>query len=242
MKKIVCFALALVFVLALGSCAADIHKKSEGVLTHAQYLGTEDSKEVVVETFVQDKQSWWDNKATVYTQDKDGAYFLYNMSISEDDYKKLVPGQKIRVKGTKSTWSGEVEIVDATCEILTGNYIAPAFDATALLGKNDELAKHMNEFVTFKGVKIEAKGEEGLPFFYGWDNSGKDQQDADLYFDISYNGNKYTFLVEYYLRNADTDTYKAVKDLKVGDTVDLEGFMYWYEGPQAHITGVKKVG
>ena len=165
MKKIVCFALALVFVLALGSCAADIHKKSEGVLTHAQYLGTEDSKEVVVETFVQDKQSWWDNKATVYTQDKDGAYFLYNMSISEDDYKKLVPGQKIRVKGTKSTWSGEVEIVDATCEILTGNYIAPAFDATALLGKNDELAKHMNEFVTFKGVKTEAKGEEGLPFF-----------------------------------------------------------------------------
>ena len=121
MKKIVCFALALVFVLALGSCAADIHKKSEGVLTHAQYLGTEDSKEVVVETFVQDKQSWWDNKATVYTQDKDGAYFLYNMPCTEEEYDKLVPGTRIIVSGYKAEWSGEIEIIDAAYQIMDGS-------------------------------------------------------------------------------------------------------------------------
>ena len=33
--------------------------------------------EVTVETYVQAKQSWWEDKATVYTQDKDGAYFVY---------------------------------------------------------------------------------------------------------------------------------------------------------------------
>ena len=25
---------------------------------------------------------------------------------------------------------------------------------------------------------------------------------------------------------------------KVGDTVDVEGFLYWYEGPQPHITSI----
>ena len=239
MKKIACIALAFVFVLALGSCGADIHKKSDDALTHADYIATPDNTDVIIETFVQDKQSWWDNKATVYTQDKDGAYFLYNLQCTEEQYKKLVPGQKIRVKGSKTSWSGEVEIAEGTFELMEGNYIAPAFDATSLLGNNDELAKHMNEFVTFKGVKIEAKGEEGLPYFRSWDNSGADTADADLYFDISYNGAKYTFVIEYYLRNEKTDAYKAVEGLKVGDTVDLEGFLYWYEGPQAHITGVK---
>ena len=29
------------------------------------------------------------DKATVYSQDKDGAYFLYNMACSQDDYVKL---------------------------------------------------------------------------------------------------------------------------------------------------------
>ena len=73
--------------------------------------------EVVIETYVQAKQSWWDNQATVYTQDKDGAYFLYNMACSEEDYEKLTPGTKIKVTGYKSEWSGEVEITDATFEI-----------------------------------------------------------------------------------------------------------------------------
>ena len=39
--------------------------------------------------------------------------------------------------------------------------------------------------------------------------------------------------MESYLCGADTDVYKAVKNLKVGDTVDLEGFLYWYEGVQS---------
>jgi hypothetical protein len=44
--------------------------------------------------------------------------------------------------------------------------------------------------------------------------------------------------VEYYLCNEETEVYKAVENLKVGDTVDLEGFLYWYEGPNPHITSV----
>ena len=40
------------------------------------------------------------------------------MGVTEDDAARLVPGTRIRVNGYKAEWSGEVEIVDATFEIL----------------------------------------------------------------------------------------------------------------------------
>ena len=96
------------------------------VMTYEEYAAAELDTEVTVETYVQAKQSWWEDKATVYTQDENGAYFLYEMACSEEDYAKLVPGTKIRVNGYKAEWAGEVEIVDATFEILEGNFVAEA--------------------------------------------------------------------------------------------------------------------
>ena len=48
----------------------------------------------------------------------------------------------------------------------------------------------------------------------------------------------YTFLVESYLCYNGSDAYDAAEALQVGQTVDLEGFLYWYEGPQPHITSI----
>ena len=157
------------------------------------------------------------------------------MACSEEDYAKLVPGTKIKVTGYKSEWSGEVEIIDATFEIEEGSYIAEAADMTALLG-TDELIRHQNEFVSFKGMTVEAANDAGDAFMYNWDGSGTDGD--DLYFNVSLNGNTYTFTVESYLCDNTTDVYKAVKELKVGDKIDLEGFLYWYEGVNPHITAV----
>ena len=75
----------------------DADVKSEGVMTHDEYLAAAVDDEVVVETYVQAKQSWWEDKATIYTQDKDGAYFIYNMPCSQEEYDQLVPGTKIKV-------------------------------------------------------------------------------------------------------------------------------------------------
>ena len=122
--------------------------KSEGVMTYDEYVAADLESEVVVETYVQAKQSWWEDKATLYTQDKDGAYFVYNVACSEEDYAKLTPGTKIKVTGYKSEWSGEVEIIDGTFEIEEGNYVAAAEDVTALLGA-DELIDYQNRFVCF---------------------------------------------------------------------------------------------
>ena len=244
MKKI----LALVLVFALAVCASAALAEEATVLTHEQYENAEVDSPVCVETYVQATQSWWDNTITVYAQSEDGAYFIYKLACSEEDAAKLVPGTKIRVTGTKIEWSGEVEIGDPTFEFVDGDpFIAEAEDVTALLG-TDELAKHMNEKVTFKGVKVvgtKVEGQDGeFPFLYSYDGSGTREDNgvgADLYFTVEANGAQYSFTVESYLCGNDTDVYKAVEGLKIGDVIDCEGFLYWYNGANPHITGVTVV-
>ena len=247
MKKLAALLLAGAMVFACVGCGSDggsnggdTDAKSEGVMTHDEYVAAALESEVVIETYVQAKQSWWDNTATVYTQDKDGAYFLYNMACSEEDYAKLKTGTKIKVTGYKSEWAGEVEIIDATFEIEDGNYVASAQDVTSLLG-SDDLINHQNEFVSFKGMTVEAAGQDDsgndVAYLYSWDGSG--QEGDDLYFNVSIDGNVYTFTVESYLCDSSTEVYSAVKNLNIGDTIDMEGFLYWYEGVNPHITSVK---
>lgn len=244
MKKFISLLLVAALVFAFAGCASKdggdaADAKSEGVMTYEEYVAAALDSEVVIETYVQAKQSWWDNQATVYTQDKDGGYFLYNMACSEEDYAKLTQGTKIKVTGYKAEWSGEVEIIDATFEIEDGNYVAKAEDVTSLLG-TDELIDHQNKFVAFKGMTVEAAGQDAdgndVAFLYSWDGSGQDGD--DLYFNVSLNGETYTFTVESYLCDNTTDVYNAVKSLNIGDTVDMEGFLYWYEGVNPHITSV----
>lgn len=244
MKKFMSYLLVFVLVLAFAGCGskedgADADVKSEGVMTYEEYAAAELDTEVVIEAYVQAKQSWWENQATVYTQDKDGAYFLYNLACSEEDYEKLTVGTKIKVTGFKSEWAGEIEIMDGTFEFEEGSYVAAAEDVTALLG-TDELINHQNQFVAFKGMTVEAAGQDAdgndVAFLYSWDGSG--QQGDDLYFNVSLNGTTYTFTVESYLCDSSTDVYKAVEALQVGDKIDMEGFLYWYEGVNPHITSV----
>lgn len=222
------------------TAAAEEASKSEGVLNYEEYMAAELDSEVVVETYVQAKQSWWEDKATVYTQDQDGAYFVYNMACSEEDYEKLVPGTKIKVTGYKSEWSGEVEITDATFEIVEGDtYLAPVKDVTAMLG-TDELIDYQNQYVAFKGMTVEAAGQDesgnDVAYLYNWDGSGTDGD--DLYFSVSLNGETYSFVVESYLCDNTTDVYAAVKNLQIGDVIDMEGYLYWYEGVNPHIISV----
>lgn len=219
-------------------------EKSEGVMTYAEYMDAAIDDEVVIETYVQAKQSWWEDKATLYTQDRDGAYFIYDAACSEEDYEKLVPGTKIKVTGYKAEWSGEIEVMDGTVEIVEGGdeYIAPITDVTDLLG-TDELIDHQNEYVEFKGLTVEAAGQDedgnDVAFLYNYDGSGTDGD--DLYFNASLNGETYTFTIESYLCDNTTDVYAAVKNLEIGQTIDMEGFLYWYEGVNPHITSVTVV-
>lgn len=253
MKKTVVLAMVLTMMLAVAGCgqsdnvastgsaeSSDGAAKSEGVMTYEEYMAAELDAEVVIETYVQAKQAWWEDKATLYTQDEDGAYFIYNMVCTEEEYASLVPGTKIKVTGYKTEWSGEIEVAEgATFEIMEGNYIASALDVTDLLG-TEEIIEHQNKLVSFKGMTVEAAGqdEEGndVAFLYNWDGSGEDGN--DLYFNVSLNGETYTFTVESYLCDNTTEVYETVKNLQIGDVIDMEGFLYWYNGVNPHITSV----
>lgn len=204
---------------------ADPNAKSEGVMTYAEYDAAELESEVVIEAYVQGKQSWWDNKATVYAQDGEGAYFMYEMTCSEEDYERLTVGTKIKVTGYKAEWSGEVEIIDCSFEIVDGHWVAEPLDVTDLLG-NDDLIKHQNKLVKFTDMTV-------VEVNYKNETPGD-----DIYVTVSKDGTNYDFCVEYYLTNDETDVYKAVEALKAGDVIDVEGFLYWYEGVNTHITAV----
>ncbi len=205
-------------------------EKSQSVMTHAEYIAAELDAPVVVEAYVQATQSWWNNQITVYLQDKDGGYLAYNMTCSEEDAKKLVPGVKIQIRGYKTEWSGEVEIdAGASFVFVEGadTYVAEPADLTSILANEEELLKHQNELALFKGLeisKIEYKnGEPG----------------DDIYVDVKLGDKTFSFCVERYLTDPDTDVYKAFADLKAGDKVDITGFVYWYNGVNTHITSVK---
>ena len=212
---------------------------ADEAMTYDEFMAAAVDDEVTVDCYVMAHQSWWEDKISVYATDEQGAYFLYNMACSEEDAEKLTEGTKIRVKGYKAEWSGEIEIADATFEFLEEDTLKVyPEDLTDVFGTED-LITRMNQKFLVSGVKIAAsKDADGndVPFLYNYDGSG--QQGDDLYFNVDINGEIYNFTVESYLCGKDTDVYKAVEAFEIGQVVEMEGFLYWYNGPNPHITGV----
>lgn len=250
MKKFLALLFAVVLCVGMVSCNTvddpnkekettptdaitdDANKKSEGVMTWEEYSAAELEAAVVIEAYVQGNQTWWDEDGdgtgliTLYAQDPTGGYFIYELPCTKEDADKMTAGTKIKVSGYKAAWAGEVEIIDATFEILEGTWVADVLDVTDLLGK-DELINHQNKKVAFKGMTVESIAYKN------------EQQGNDIYVTLSKDGAKYDFCVESYLTDANTDVYKAVEALTAGDVIDIEGFLYWYEGVNTHITAVK---
>lgn len=244
MKKIISLALILIMVLSFTACVdpveEDIMTKSEGVMTWAEYNAAALDSEVVIEAYIQGKQSWWAKdgvgRGTFYLQDGVGGYLVYELLCTEEEYNQLTIGTKVRLTGYKAMWQGEVEVVDATYEILEGKYVAEAVDVTAKLG-TAEIVKYQNMKVSFKGLTVVSISYQG------------GERGKDIYVTLKYNGANYDFCVESYLTSPDSELYQAVEALKVGDTVDVEGFAYFYDSQNrkdavypeclnTHITGV----
>ena len=215
-------------------------------MTYAEFLAAPLDSEVTVVTYVQAFESWWDGAMHLYCQDEEGAYYVYGLACTEEEAAQFVPGTKILVKGYKTAWSGEVEIVDATIEVLEGSYIVEeAIDVTELAAQgNDALATMMNHLVAINGLTVapstDAEGNE-VAYLYKWDGSGS--QGDDLYFNVAMGDQVFTFTVNVYMNGtgADSEVYKAIEGLKVGDVIDVEGFLYWYNGAQPHLTSVTVV-
>ena len=255
MKKLIALLLALVMVMGLVACAPANNTESTPettentttentdavkAMTYAEYMAAADGSVVTVEFYVQDTEGRWFNDKpevnsgviTVYGQDQEGGYFAYELRCAEADAAKLIPGTKIQVTGDKATWNGQVEVMNGEFTIVEDAeaYVAEATDITALIG-TDDLAKEMNKLVAIKGATVVAsKNAEGAEsaFLYN----------GDVYFAVAVGETNLTVCIESYHRGADTDVYKAAEALKIGDKIDLEGFLYYYNDAQPHITKI----
>ena len=222
------------------------------VMTYDEYMAIEvkegDRVPVTIQGYVQAKQSLYTDPTTglsntsLYLQDEDGAYFAYRVQCTPEDFEKLTEGVCVQISGEKTMWAGEVEIAEGCAFTFVDGadtYVAEPLDVTELLG-TDELESHQNQKVKFTGLTVAPSTIEGdtteYAFLYNYDGSGT--QGDDVYFNVEYNGETYQFLVESYLCDSSTDVYKAVEALEIGQTIDCEGFLYWYEGVNPHITSV----
>ena len=241
MKKLIALFMAMVMVLSFAACAnskpaGKAEEEKSPAMSYEEFMAAETDAVVCIDSYVQATQSWWyddeasHGKVTVYLQDKDGAYFAYEVNMTEEEAGKLVPGTKVRVNGTKAEWAGEVEVMNGTIEILDGEtFIAEAKDVTALMGTED-LEAEMNKLVTVKGMTFKSLSYKES----SWDH--------DIYVTLTLGETDYEFCVENTLTGPDTEVYKAVEALQAGDVVDVTGYLYWYEGPNTHITSITKVG
>ncbi|MBR6427483.1 MAG: hypothetical protein IKS28_06630 [Clostridia bacterium] len=210
------------------------------VLSHSEFYALEDGTEnVTIEAYIQAKaySSQYGNVA-LFLADDDGGYYVYRMPCTDEDDAKLVIGQKVRITGTKTSWSGLTEFAEKTAkyEILEGTKVYDAVDIT----NETELEKYMAMKVCVKDAEIVASTIDGdeteYAFLYQWNGAG--EEGDDIYFDVKIGENTYTFVVETDLADKDSAAYKAIQGIKIGDKLDLEGFLYWYKGAQLQVTSV----
>ena len=261
MKKLIALLLALAMTACLFACGETeqtptpttepteaptdpTEPEDDGIMSYAEFMAAEIDDECVIEFYVQDSQGWWFDssesrgKVTIYGQSEEGGYFAYEAICDEATGAKVVPGAKVRITGAKKIFNGLHEIVNGTLEIVEADaWSAPVLDVTSQLAA-DTLFNNVCKKIAIKGATVVASNDEGATFLYKWNGSGKEGD--DLYFKIQVGDATYTMVIESYLCGVGSDAYEAVRGLKVGDQIDLEGYLYWYDGAQPHIYKVTK--
>ncbi len=262
MKKLLALLLALVMVFALVACGNTEEETNETeetttapvetteateeetteateevtepeetatVMTYDEFVAAELDSEVTVEFAIQGTQAYSEEygNTSVYGADENGGYFVYRWACTAEDAAKMTPGTWVRVTGFKAEFAGQLEVVDVSAYefIEKEAYTAERTDVTAMFG-TDELTNYMTMPVAVEGATVKAveykNGEEG----------------NDIYLTVTIGENDYDFCVETDLTNSETDVYMTVAGLKEGDVIGIEAFLYWYEGPNPHVTAV----
>ncbi len=192
--------------------------------------------EVVVENLCTGKAVLVEDKATVYTQDQDGAYFVYNMAPVQKRLWKTGARTKIKVTGYKAEWSG----VEITLMLPLKSWkVIPTSLPTRMLPQCSEPMNWSTTRISMLHSKAWLlkqpagwKRKWRCPVQLGWLRYDGD----DLILQRFPEWRDHSFVVESYLLSDNTnDVYAAVKNLQIGDVIDMEGFLYWYEGVNPHI-------
>ena len=127
----------------------------------AEYKAAADDSTLVVKGVVTGIMSKTKGNSSncLYLQDSDGGYYVYAMAADPIE-SGIEVGMTVRVTGAKDTYSGTLEIANATVEILDSGKTeyAPAdwtlkYEAATSL-KDEALTKEQALLVTIKGVEV----------------------------------------------------------------------------------------
>ena len=211
-------------------------------MTYSQFVSAAADSEVAVEGYL---QGWAYSKQQgnvgLYIMNDDGNFYAYRVVCDDATAASFSEGIKVRVEGLKAYWEGFHEVKEGgKVEILGGTKVYDPVDVTESLADTDSMVRMQGAKVCVTGAVISPKQLEGkdAAFLYNWNGSGAEGNNNDLYIDIKIGENVFTAVVESDETPEGSDTYKAVTGLQIGQTVDIEGFMYWYQGPQIHIHSI----
>ena len=246
MKKLLTIMLSVLMVFGLTACGKDENDNNTDGPTngddvvevtakddYASFMAADVDAEVEVLMYVQAHQAWWEDNGqgvmTLYGMDKDGGYFVYEAKMDKETADSIKEGTLVKVTGVKAEWAGEVEIMDATVEVLGETKTFEATDVTDVVADSEKLAEYMNQKIAMKGLEVV-------------EVTTKDSEyDPDLYITCKLGDTEVNLCVENYLTGPDTEVYATGKDLTAGTIIDVEGFLYWYEGANPHVTSISVV-
>ena len=188
----------------------------------AEYKAAADDSTLVVKGVVTGIMSKTKGNSSncLYIQDGDGGYYVYAMAADPIE-SGIEVGMTVRVTGAKDTYSGTLEIANATVEILDSGKTeyAPAdwtlkYEAATSL-KDEALTKEQALLVTIKGVEVTS------------------QDTSSGYYKFKKNGLESYVRISSSVCTIDKDAQTALKNGHAehyGWTADVTGVICVYDG------------
>ena len=164
------------------------------------------------------------SNANVFLQDEDGGYYAYAVGeMSEDEANNyLAVGNEVIFEGEKSIYNGLHEFNQEKVtgiKVISRDNTFDAVDVTEA-AKNDNLRKYQAMWVKATGMFVQEEGKSYMKF-----NDNK----YEIYHSAKYSGAAFDVVEE------------QLKEITVGDTVEITGFIGCYNADQFHPYNMVKV-
>lgn len=223
-KSVTSTVLIITMLFACCSCKANETTSTLSGLTMNDYRAIEDGEAVVLEGYVQDKESLREaTYCSFYIQTNDGGAYVYEAAVGEQLYSDLKEGTHVRVSGTKVYWSGLPEIKNATVEIVgKDTFMAPYIE----IGGLKEPSVFLNARVQIENATVKVMSS-GKAVEHGFADQGKSGD--SLYFCVSGgSGNSavtVNCIVDTNFVQSGSEIYTLAEGLTEGRSVSVSGVL-----------------
>lgn len=197
------------------------------MMTWEEFEAAGDGARVRIETCIQEKETFWENTANLYTQTEDGGCLIYGLECTNEEYRKLTAGTRLDIEGIKQVWDGKLVILGGSYSIGGEKYTAEAQDVTGRLG-TEALRENLLQKVCFRDVTVCMQGPE------------EESEKPDICF-LARQGNGIgKFRVDADLIPQDSECYETAQGLQEGDRITVTGILDWNSaGPELLVTEIE---